>query len=354
MYARKLPEIVKEPTIVHMANLVGTSPQKPSLEEVLEYAGKQADKIMNEKASHLPREQKEEVRQNALVRAWKAYECLDIDKGWMSFIQRHAKGALLDYLREGKGFKETQWDDIEKEESKKVDPEIENERAEIDDDKQSDEDAPETIEAPTCGLPIPQPRKIKQRLNQRMSTVNQEDDRSLDVGEVAGIYGVHIDFDESISAQVNWDLVARMASVDPQIHLIAKLIRGFTETSLAPDFGVTREMLSQRLYAFGLWLDDEYGNNPWARQALYAFGLEEAYGVPIPKRGDQKLGWGHDPVNLDSSDSLSLMSLFKQFEFGIDLGQVSERSRIRLVPKEETKPQAHDNSHQVQFGFLES
>lgn len=328
---------------------------KPSLETVLEYARKQADKFLKDRAAHLPPEQKDEVRQEAQIRAWKVYDQIDPEKGWMSFIQWHCKGAILDYLRDGKGFKESAWRDDEKEEAKKTDPDF---CAEIDteesDEEESLQDAPGASEISGSTSALPKPRKSKQYLNARVSTVSQEDDRSLDVGEIAGLHGVHIAPGQSISERVQWDLVARMSAVDPQIHLIAKIIRGFSETSLAPDFGVTREMLSQRLYSFGFWLDDEYGNNPWARQALFAFGLEEAFGVPIQSRGDQGLGWNHEPVNLDSSDSLSLMSLFKQFEFGIDLGTPSPRTRIRLVPTELALPVEPDHTNQATFSFLES
>lgn len=299
MFIRELPLSILPPTNILM-NQVG----KPDINEVLLYAGKQVDKYLKDHAAHLPREQKEEVRQEALLRVANAYPNLDPSRGWKSFVQNHARGGVLDYLRDGTGFKETRWvDPVDEEEMDSVESE------DADDELEADGEAGTSVR----GQPIAARPKFKQRLNQRVSIVSTDDGRTLDVGEVAGIYGVHNAAEEASIWPVRWDLVARMAAVDPEIHLIAKILRGFSQTELAPGFKVTREMLSQRIRTFFRKLDDpEFYHSPWVAQTIYAFGLSERYHMD---EKDQGIGWENEPVDLDSKDTLALMSLFQQLEF---------------------------------------
>jgi DNA-directed RNA polymerase specialized sigma24 family protein len=239
-----------------MDDKVGT-PEKPTIEEVLQYADRQIDKYIRDHASHLPPEQKDEVRQEALLRVANLYADLDVTRGWKSLVQHHARGATLDFLRDGKGFQEDKWDDAP------------------DDAEGSDADPEEALdgaEASGCGPTPERRRKYRQRLTQRVSVVNSDDDTVMDVGEVAGLYGVHSGPADDGVFKPRWDLVARMASVDPEIHLVAKILRGFTQTELAPGFQVTREMLSQRIRLFFEKLDDpQFYQSPWVAQIIYAF-----------------------------------------------------------------------------------
>jgi len=297
-----------------MENEVGA---KPPIDEVLAYAGKQADKYLRKHASHLPDEQKDEIRQETLLRVALAYGELDPSRGWKAFVQTHARGSVLDYLRAGSGFKETGWAKSDPDaDDDAVSPEDMNSSEGVDFDGEAISSPVAAFDPSPCGSAPTRAQKFSQRLNRRASVVSAEDDQALDVEEIAGLHGIHSEAEESSFVNPKWDLIARMAAVDPEIHLIAKILRGFTQTELAKGFEVTREMLSQRIRIFFNKLDDpQFYHSPWVRQTIFAFGLEEFYHVPQKERGDRGLGWENSPVDLDSAKSLELMTLFHQAEF---------------------------------------
>lgn len=320
MFVRELPQPDVVPIILVMEQKVGTASIKPTMDEVLEYATKQADKYLREKASHIPDEQQDEIRQEALIRVAKAYPDLDVALGWKSFVQFHAKGAIKDYLRAGAGFKESGWVDPTPDEPDESSPPEGEEDASNEDPKtEMDETAEEALDGPRPtgrALPPQARKKFKQRLHQRVSVISSDDDSALDVGDLAGLFGIHSGPKESGIFNPNWDLIARMSAVDPEILLIAKTLRGFSQTDMAEGFGVTRERLSQRIRLFRDKLDDpQFYHSAWVRQTLYAFGLEEFYHVPLKERGDQNCGWENEPIDLDSPECEALMTLFFQEEF---------------------------------------
>ena len=303
----------------HMSKEVGTLPEKPSMNDVLKYATDQVDRLLREKAAHLQHEHRDEVRQEALIRVAKAYAELDVTRGWKSFVQTHCKGAILDYLRAGTGFKESRWGDPIPEEADAAD-QIEPEEVSI--EGEESEEAESALEAlgeasvPDGGTGLPRPKKFKQRLHQRVTVMSSDWESTLDAESIAGIFGVHTSRKESGIFNPNWDLIARMAAVDPEILLIAKTLRGFSQTDMAPGFSVTRERLSQRIRLFRDRLDSpEFYQSPWTRQTIYAFGLEEFYLVPLKDRGDNGMGWNNEPIDLDSDECEALMTLFFQEEF---------------------------------------
>lgn len=281
----------------HMDELVGA---KPSLDEVIRYAIKQVQKSIRDRAAHLPKEQAEEIAQEALIRCANAYGSLDPERGWKAFVQTHCLGACLDYLRDGNGFKENRWDDKPEE----PDPE-----PPVTDEEHQEREAPPpaAVQAKNAG------RFRPRRLHRRVSVVN-EDSQALDVEEVAGIAGVFsLQEGDDLDLRPRWELVARMASVDREILLVAKILRGFTQTELADDMGCTREMLSQRIRSFFSRLDSpEFYHSRWVRATIYAFGLEDRYHVPQKERGHQGVGFDLRPLDLDARESLSLMTLMKQ------------------------------------------
>jgi len=312
MFMRELPVQESTPMIGSMEKPAGAL---PNVDEVMAYADRQIDLYLRNLASHLPAEIRDEIRQEARMHCWEAYQRIDRET-WKSFIQRRAEGAIKDYIRAGAGFKELGYSKSDKSEPDETSPESDDESAESEaENDEVENSAQDAREEGGRTLPPKTPGKFKQRLSQRVSVISSDEDHALDCEEIAGLCGVYTEANMFDKVHIQWDLVARMAAVDPLIHLVAKFIRGMTEQELAPGFGVTREMLSQRIHAFGLWLDDECGGSLWARQALYAFGLEEHYGIPIEERGDKILGWENEPVDLDSSKSLELMSLFQQEEF---------------------------------------
>ena len=253
-----------------------SDPKKPSIEEVLEYAKKQISIYIGKIASSLPHEQREEISQTALLRVFEAYERIDASKGWKSFVQRHCSGAILDYIRWGVGFEEVTLK------------------------KPSDDDAPEK-----------KPWRLKNRVIIDNKTDNSDSEISLD--STLGFLGVHNSQPDVADYRPNWDLIARMASQDVDVHLVAKLLLGFTQTELSSMFKVSRERLTQRLQEFCARLDSpEFLGSRWVAQTIFAFGLCSKFHQPEVDLG---FGWEYDPVDLWATDINYIENLNPQMSF---------------------------------------
>lgn len=253
-----------------------TDSKLPTFEEVYKYASKQLDVQINKIASTLPAEQKDEVRQEASIRVWQAYQKIEPDKGWRSFIQLHVRGAILDYIRWGKGFEESELV------KKAVDPDEEAE-------------------------PI-KPWRLRRRVSQ---TTEPDNERTFD--DFLGILGLSCVMDDPFAERPNWDLISRMSSQDQDIHLVAKLMIGFTHEEVAKMWRVSRERITQRLAEFCDRLDSaEYLGSRWTAQTIFAFGLCTKF---HQKRQDLGFGWEYDPINLYSEDLDYLDQINPQLTF---------------------------------------
>jgi DNA-directed RNA polymerase specialized sigma24 family protein len=243
----------------------------PSIEEVIAYAEKSVAGYLKRFASGLASELKDEIRQNAYVRVVEAFDRFEADRGWKAFVQLHCKGSVLDYLRDGKGFQETGW-----------------------------------AAKPTDGDGAHQDR-LKTRVGNFQFKTSDEEMFDPDLESFLSAHGIHAvhESEEDQVFKVNWELVSRMASIDPDVHLVGKILLGFTQSELAEGFGVTRERLGQRIRLFFDRLDSpEFFHNRWIKQTIYAFGLGPMFHMdPV----DQQLGWNLRPVNLYSQDSVSKM-----------------------------------------------
>jgi len=250
--------------------------KKPTLEEVLLYAEKQIKIFVAKFGNNVPREHRQEMAQVARLRIFEAYERID-HRGWKSFTQQHCRGAILDYLRWGDGFQERR---------------LEKKR-----------DVP--LEAVKKGL----------RLRSRIQIVT-DSGNDLSLEAVLGMFGVFAK-DDSRLLNTNWELVARMARVDADIHLVAKLLLGFTQTELSSMFMVSRERLTQRLQDFCIGLDspNKYYSN-WIAQKIFAFGLSKYF---HQEERDLGFGWEYDPVDLDSNDINYIASIAPQLYFKFDI-----------------------------------
>ncbi len=149
------------------------------------------------------------------MRLCDAYERLDPEKGWKSFTYNHCRGAMLDYLKFGKGYKENKWIPKDKE-----------------------------------GKPNEQPR-----LTQRIQNFDHKENRSVDLDQALGLNNVFDEMDPD-TIKIKWELLARMASVDENLHAFAKLLLGHTIEDMAPVFGLCRTRVSQMIQAFVDRFDD--------------------------------------------------------------------------------------------------
>jgi DNA-directed RNA polymerase specialized sigma24 family protein len=232
---------------------------KPSLEEVLEYGRPLLKKFIADFALDLPPEQKIEIEQEGFLRLVEAYNGIDPDAGWKSYVYMHTRGAVLDYLKAGHGFEESRWSIA----------------------KAEDSDS-----------------RFTTKIRERLELTNYEDD-DVDIDSILGQNGVfkELDIDE---LEIKWDLLARMASTDENLHAFAKYLKGQTIEQLAPTFDIKRARAGQMIQAFIDRFDDpNCACDPWFLQTCYALDLCDLIGVP---KKDYGVGWTLEPVDLDRED----------------------------------------------------
>lgn len=252
---------------------------KPSKEVVLKYAKPIIYDFINKYGADIPDEHKEEIEGDAYVRLLEAYPRLDKELGWKSFTYNHCRGAVLDYLKFGKGTQENKWS-IRKEEDHKS-------RSR---------------------------NKIKERV-----FLESSDGEEYDLDQVIGEAGLFSEINIK-EVNINWDLVARMSSCDESIHATAKWLRGFKIDEISRGFGVSRSKVAQLIQAFIFRFDDPaYCLDTWFLQTAYAFGLCGKLGLkPIDqsKVVGYPIGWNIAPINLDSNKIMEIresvqLSLFE-------------------------------------------
>lgn len=246
----------------------GTTKQKPTIDEVLKYAKPLTKKFISDFAGDAPIEHKEEIEQSAYLRLIEIYPTIDADSGWRSFVYTHCRGAVLDFLRLGKGFAE--------------------ERQSIRKDE---------LHGST------NVNKIRERISS-----HSDDGELFDVDQALGENGIFAGRLSLDAVNIRWELVARMAGNDAALHAFAKWIRGFTLEEMAPTFGVTRPRVGQLIQEFMAKFDDpKLAGDTWFLQSCYAFGLCTALGIPDLDQSvvmGHSIGWGLIPVDLDSREPM--------------------------------------------------
>ncbi len=234
---------------------------KPSIDEVLQYTKSNVRKIISDKASMLPKEQREEIEQEAYFRIIKKYPEIE-PEGWKSLVYNHCRGAVLDYIKQGTGFEE---------------------------DRKSLQN--NDIEGASPG-----------KIFDRMSMQNS-DNEDLSVDQIVGQQGIFNQFDMD-KVEINWELVSRLASQDECLHAFAKSLRGITLDQIAPVFGVKIARAGQMVQAFIDRFDDtEYAACPWFKQCCLALGISELLGLPKIDQSNIlgfNIGWNLPPVDIDS------------------------------------------------------
>lgn len=231
--------------------------EKPTLQKVLEYAETQITYYLRELAREAKREHQEEMGQEARERVFKAYEKLEAEKGWKTFVQQHVFGAIQDYQRRGKGFEETKWSLSEERDGETA--------IRFREDGPSDTD-----------IDIDRLIGMHRHTNQPI----EKPDDDLDI---------------------KWDLLARLASKDHDLHIFVRhYLKGQTLTALTAVFGVTRERIGQRLQEFVKQFDDpKHVGNPWVNQTIYALGISRHFKQP---ETDQGCGWNLEPISFELPD----------------------------------------------------
>lgn len=276
---------------------VAESQQKPPFTEVVKYLLRQVKYFIKEIGMPIPKEQQDEIIQEAYLRSWRAYQKLEGGK-WKAFMQQHAEGAVLDYLRDGRGHLEDKW-------KSRVPDDLESAEGES-------EDTQETKRS-----------EFKQRLLSRVDLVRHSDGggETVSVDEVLGALDVFTDpFLQKLSLREG--LISRLVGLDDgeDLHIVAKVLLGFTQEEIAESFGrgITRERISQRIREYFDWLRRGVkADKKLAKQHIYALNMCEKFEIP-----DRDMGIGHDAHDFDLYDpeSIGIVRQWRQleFEFGRD------------------------------------
>lgn len=236
---------------------------QPSWTEVSEHVTKTIGFVIGTRGKELPIDQKEDISQEALLRCWKAYENIDGDRGWKSFISTHCHGAFLDYIKTGRGFQEHKSNSTE----------------------------------------------FKSRLNFMES--DGETNSSLD--HILGSQGIFHTLDTEFETKIKWDLLSRIASRDDSVLILAKILLGFSVSEISDDSVFCRERVGQQVNELLERFDDPKNNgDKWINQIIYALGLSIHYGTPNEDNG---WGWEYPPTDFFENVEIKNKKFSPQLEF---------------------------------------
>jgi RNA polymerase sigma factor (sigma-70 family) len=263
----------------------------PTIEEVIAYAQPMARQFIGKIAADLPPEQHEEIIQELYVRLLTGYESIDPEAGWKSWVYNHARGAVMDYIKFGRGFQESKWNMKSAKSGK----------------------------AP--------------KLAKRIGMVEKDGQEDLDIDQILGSHGI-FHATNSDDVIIKWNLLAKMSSQDENLHAFAKYLRGISVEDMAPVFGLCRTRVSQMIQVFLDRFDDPEwthgANDIWLKQICYALGICELLGLPDEDQSVVQgfiVGWMRDPVDLDSlTPHHYLLEQASQMEMKLD---EEEESQIR-------------------------
>lgn len=235
--------------------------KKPSMTEVYAYARPLVFKWIHHYAGDAPDEHKEEMEQQAYLRLVKRYPELDPEQGWKSFVYNHTRGAVLDYLRLGKGFKEDKW----------------------------------------SLTSVPDPARTP-KLTQRVLPRFDHEDQTNDVDQTLGTNGVFALLEHD-QVYMRWELLAKMASKDENLKAFLKLLLGYSIEEMAPHFNKCRTRVSQMIQEFVDRFDDPArAEEEWFKQTVFALGICRRLGMEEVDQSivtGRKVGHALVPVDLD-------------------------------------------------------
>lgn len=263
---------------------LGEKMNKPSINEVLNYAKPLVRKFIRQIASDTPPEQQEEIEQTLYLRLIEAYAKIDAEAGWKSFVFNHCRGAVLDYLKFGKGFAENRW-----------------------------------------SLQNSDSAKNSHKINRRVTTYSETDDVESDIDSILGQNGL---FSEILTDKVNikWEIVAHLSAKDNELHAFAKYILGISIEEMAPVFGLCRTRVGQLIANFIDRFDDpKFADDPMFKQICFALGVCKILGMPeVDQRwvlGFPLVSSSVPPVNLSSLEPAKyLIEQDSQLSFNLEDG----------------------------------
>ena len=235
---------------------VGMEASKPSIEVILAEVEKKTSFFIYKYAGHLPDEQKEDIKQIAKMRLWEKYPEIE-PTGWKAYISKRCGGVVMDYIKQGTGFEDGEgWNRL---------------------------------------------------------TLKDSEGETLEVENTLGLAGIFDKVDPN-KIDIKWDIVAKMARRDKNIHAFAMQILGFQLRLIAPVLNVEIARADQLCKEFVEWFDDaEKVHCSWTQQAAYAFGISEM------------LGWPNEPVRLHDAKAY-----LAQHEKEVDLYSIEPHYNYKL------------------------
>lgn len=294
---------------------------KPTREDVIKLAYATAEKFIGRRWRSLPREQADEAKQNAAIRANNKYEALNFEDNWESLIKKNARGAVLDYIRGGEGFEESEL-------------------------KSSNE--PEEISQTVSTSNV-------KALSSRVDMALDEDGQFADVEQIAGLYGVFNEM-ETMEGKINWPLVSRLASEHFEVLVVGMLMLGFYPQEVAEKLDISRERILQVAGGFLEGLDsvENYGRRS-TEQIIFAFGLSEYF---HQRSIDNGYGWDFKKyIDLFNPKGIEESQFFKTTLPGYDVkrGECHKKDFRPAAPKKTKVTDdgltEEDRKNQLKFEF---
>jgi len=257
---------------------------KPSFETVYEYALESIEFNIYKHADYLLEEHKENIRQEAAIRVWEAYQRLDPDAGWKSFIGLHCMGAVKDYKKAA-----------------------------------SFED----------GIAFDPSGNSDASLHTRIELTTDDGD-TMSVEQTAAKYGIFSEqgLDTTEDFEPDWELLSKMAGRDESLMIVGKILLGYSQEEIASQFAddlnkqISRERVSQKIHELFAKMDDPFfTNNLWVNQSIYALGLSKTFHMI-----EHDNGQGHDLEPFDLNDPQSFKLARRWYQPSL-LDQVQEHRK---------------------------
>lgn len=191
---------------------------RPTLDEVLKETTKKVSYWLFKKANKLPQEQKDEIKQIAMMTIFEQYGEIEAE-GWKSYLNKRCLGFVLDYQKQRKGF-----------------------------------------------------ISFGKKLQRVENSDSDGDDIPLDTS--IHKYGV-LDPKAVNDVEIRWELLSKLASKDMALKAFVKnKVLGITLEVLVPHFNLETTRINQLVQEFIDRFDSpEHADCEWFMQCCYALGL---------------------------------------------------------------------------------
>ena len=168
-------------------------------------------------------------------------------------------------------------------------------------------------------------------LRKRVEIFSDESGEPIPLEEVVALFGVHNEFQSGKKRiEPRWHILSRLAILDEELHIVAKVLLGFKQEEIAEQVSrarrksLTRERISQKIYEFFERLDNsEFYDDPFCCQAIYALGMNEIFHQP-----EVDNGYGENLPSMDLNSPDSFVEVKRYREMTTQTCAVKSRQRL--------------------------